>query len=88
LPPSRTPDCPHAEDSAERAVKKTFAILGVDIEDPKQVEEFRRDLRFAGDLRKEMAERGKDIKRAAIGLIVAGLLGALWAGLQIKFGGG
>lgn len=40
-----------SEEAARRAVKKVFAILGVDIDDPKEVEEFRKDLRFAADMR-------------------------------------
>lgn len=80
-------DCPHAEESAEKAVKKVFAILGVDIEKPDQVETFRRDLRFAGDLRQEFVDRGKDIKRAVLGVLVVAVLGALWAGFKIKLGG-
>lgn len=41
-----------ANSSASLAVKKTFSILGVDIEEPREIEEFRRDLRFASDLRR------------------------------------
>lgn len=80
-------ECPHAEDSAERAVKKTFAILGIDIDKPEQIEEFRRDLRFAGDLRKEISDGRRSIRNALIGLIAAGIVGALWAGFKIKLGG-
>jgi hypothetical protein len=41
-----------ANKSASLAVKKTFAILGVDVEEPKDLENFRRDLRFSSDLRR------------------------------------
>ena len=40
------------QDAADRAVKKVFAILGVDIDKPESVEEFREDLRFGRKLRK------------------------------------
>lgn len=75
--------CPHAEESADRAVKKVFAILGVDIDRPESVEEFREDLRF-----------GKKIRRAAdhgflalVGLLVFALGAAMWSGIVSKIGG-
>lgn len=43
--------------AAQAAVKQTFAILGVDIDDPKEVEEFREDLRFSKRMR-SAADRG------------------------------
>ena len=46
-----------SEDAAEHAVKKVFAILGVDIDRPESVEEFREDLRFGRKLRK-VADHG------------------------------
>lgn len=46
-----TPDkCIAAEAAADTAVKKTFAILGVDIEDPQQVKRFQDSLRFSEKL--------------------------------------
>ena len=49
--------CEHAEDAAQMAVKKTFAILGVNIDDPRQVSEFQQDLRFGRRLR-GLADKG------------------------------
>ena len=46
-----------SEEAARRAVKKVFAILGVDIDNPKEVEEFRMDLHFAADMR-QYTKRG------------------------------
>lgn len=48
---------PECSEIADRAVKKTFAILGVDIDKPESVEEFRQDLRFGKRLRK-IADHG------------------------------
>lgn len=79
----RRKSCEHADDAAEKAVKKTFAILGVDIESPKEVAEFQQSLRFSDKLRKT-ADKGI----FAFIITVAGLMGtALWLGLRIKFGG-
>lgn len=43
---------PECAEIADRAVRKTFAILGVDVDKPESVEEFRQDLRFGKQLRK------------------------------------
>jgi len=80
----RRGSCRHADDAAEKAVKKTFAILGVNIDEPKEVAEFQQSLRFSDKLRKT-ADKGV----VAFVVTLMGLMGtALWLGLKIKFGGG
>lgn len=80
--------CHHAEqasgDAAESAVKKVFAILGVDVDRPESVEEFRADLRFGRKLRK-IADQGT---LAFIGVVAAALAAAVWAGIVSKINGG
>lgn len=49
-----TDGCKFANQAAEDAVHKTFAILGVNIDDPKQVSAFQDDLRFNSKLRRYM----------------------------------
>lgn len=66
-----------SEDAAEHAVKKVFAILGVDIDRPESVEEFREDLRFGKKLRK-VADHSL---LTLFGVLMAGLAAALWAGI-------
>ena len=79
----RRKNCQHADDAAEKAVKKTFAILGVNIDEPREVSEFQQSLRFSDKLRKT-ADKGI----FTFIITVAGLMGtALWLGLKIKFGG-
>lgn len=77
-----TNNCPHAAASAELAVKRVFAILGVDIDVPKEVEEFRENLRFGATMRKAV---DKGILAVA-GAIAVAMLAALWAGVvaQVK----
>ncbi len=77
LPPQY---CPHIKEAADEAVKKVFAILGVDIEVPKEVEQFRENLRFGASMRRA-ADKGMP---AIIGVIVVGALAALWAGIVSK----
>jgi len=79
-------DCnnPNCQEAADRAVKKVFAILGVDIDKPESVEEFREDLRFGKRMRKA-ADHGF---LALVGLVVVGLGAVVWAGVMSKLGGG
>ena len=71
------------QEAADRAVKKVFAILGVDVDKPESVEEFREDLRFGKRMRKA-ADHGL---LALVGLVVIGLGAAVWAGIVSKVGG-
>ncbi len=73
-----------SEEAAEHAVKKVFAILGVDIDRPESVEEFREDLRFGRKMRKA-ADHGF---LAIVGLICVGLGAAVWTGIVSKVSGG
>lgn len=66
-----------SEDAAEHAVKKVFAILGVDIDRPESVEEFREDLRFGKRMRK-IADHST---LAFFGVVAAAFAAAVWAGI-------
>lgn len=77
LPPEY---CPHVKEAADEAVKKVFAILGVDVDVPKEVEQFRENLRFGASMRRA-ADKGM---LAIIGAIAVGALTALWAGIVSK----
>ena len=74
LPPEY---CPHVKQAADTAVKKVFAILGVDVDVPKEVERFRENLRFGASMRRA-ADKGM---LAIIGAIAVGAMAALWAGI-------
>jgi hypothetical protein len=50
-------DCKKPEDAADHAVKKVFGILGVDVDNPKEVEQFRKGLRF-GEAMHKYANKG------------------------------
>jgi hypothetical protein len=70
------------EQAVDLAIKKTFAILGVDIEKPESVEEFREDLRFGRKLRR-MSDHGNFVMVAGV---IAGLIYALWYGIKAAAG--
>jgi hypothetical protein len=65
------------QDAADLAVKKVFAILGVDVDKPESVEDFREDLRFGKRMRRA-ADHGM---LALFGVIAAAFAAALWAGI-------
>lgn len=69
--------CPLVAEAADTAVKKVFAVLGVDVDVPKEVEQFRENLRFGASMRRA-ADNGM---LAIIGAIAVGALAALWAGV-------
>ena len=72
-----------AEAAADRAVAKVFAILGVDIKDPREVEEFRKSLRWSDSMRRA-ADHGWLV---FIGMVTVTIGAALWAGVVQKVGG-
>lgn len=71
------------QEAADRAVKKVFAILGVDVDKPESVEEFREDLRFGKRMRRA-ADHGL---LAIMGVIAAAAMATMWAGIVSKAGG-
>ena len=62
-------NCPAARGAAKSAVKDVFAILGVNVDDPAAVEEFRKSLRFGDTLR-----RAADKSFIAFALAVVGMI--------------
>lgn len=77
-------DCAIADEIADRAVRKTFAVLGVNLDDPVQVERFREDLRFAGSLRLNVESGQSTVFKTAIALAVTAIGTVLWLGLKAK----
>ena len=73
-----------AEAAADRAVKKVFAILGVDIDKPESVEEFREDLRFGKRMRK-WGDRGM---LTIVSALFAAMAYAAWSGIVKAVKGG
>lgn len=69
--------------AAKAATKEVFSALGVDVNDPKQMEEFREDLRFGGRLRRA-ADKGF---LAAVTMMVGVVMTLLWYGIQAAFKG-
>jgi hypothetical protein len=71
-------------EAAEEAVKRVFAVMGVDIDRPESVAEFQDDLRFGRRLRRA-ADQGW---LAIVGAFAVALAAALWMGVTAALGGG
>ncbi len=72
------------EEAVDCAVKKVFAILGVDIDKPESVESFREDLRFGRRMR--LAANHSFL--AFVGILTVGFMSAMWFGLRHYVQGG
>lgn len=72
--------CDKPTEAADKAVKKVFNILGVDVDDPKQVEQFREGLRFGESLH---AMANKSMMTVVV-VVSAALVGATFIGLAVK----
>lgn len=75
--------CPQVQQAADDAVRKVFAILGVNVDVPKEVEEFRENLRFGASMRRA-ADKGMI---AIVGLLATAAVASLWTGIVAKMGG-
>lgn len=73
---------------AKAAIKEVFSLLGVDVNDIEQVEEFRKDLRFGGTMRRR-ADKGVMLLIGAIVTLLVGVVGTgLWETLKHHLGNG
>jgi hypothetical protein len=70
----------YVKQAADNAVKQVFAILGVDVDKPAEVEDFRANLRFGAGVRKA-ADRGVI---TVLGIMFTALGYAAWSGFVEK----
>lgn len=68
------------------AVRHTFVRLGIDTTSPEAVIEVQKDNAFLRRFRLRMDVMSARVGQVVIGVIVAGLAAALWAGFKIKVG--
>jgi hypothetical protein len=61
-------------EEADRALRKLFLTLGVDLSDPKAVIAFQDDLRFLASWRESTQAVKRKALLTAVGIIVAGIL--------------
>ena len=71
-------NCQKPEEAATRAVKHVFEILGIDVDNPKQVENFRRGLRFGEDMYLYSKRAKLAVLFSMISLATAAIWYSLW----------
>ncbi|SBV97543.1 Bbp3 (modular protein) [uncultured Alphaproteobacteria bacterium] len=75
--PPPGPRCPLADiaakEAADAAVRKTFAILGVDVGDPESVATLQSDLRFGRAMREAAGDLAADVRRTATRAVLIAL---------------
>lgn len=77
-------DPAQCHEAAEAAVRRVFAVMGVDIDKPESVAEFQDDLRFGRRLRRT-ADHGW---LSVVGAAAVALVAAVWIGVKVAIGGG
>ena len=77
-----TGECKYAMQAADIAVTKVFAILGVDIDDPKQVSNFQEDLRFSKSFRILAGKTGTRMTFVLMTALFSGCLALIWKGIK------
>lgn len=77
-----------AQEAADTAVATLFLHLGYDVHDKEQVRHLKRDLEHLRGWREATDTIRKQGVTAAVTVVVAGALGALWLGFQMMTRGG
>lgn len=75
-----------AEEVGPEIVRHTFVRLGIDTTTPEAVIEVQKDNAFLRRFRLRMDALSNRVGQIVIGVIVAGIAAALWAGFKIKVG--
>lgn len=70
--------CPHADESADRAVKKVFAMFGVNIDNPEAVANFQQDMRFGSKMRRISDRVNITVITVVVVAVVSGTLAMIW----------
>lgn len=73
-----------AEQAAKEAVRQTLLTLGIDTQDPIEVQA---DMRHLREWRKSVATVKKQSLMTAIAILTSGIIGVIWLALTSKSGG-
>lgn len=76
-----------AEQAAERTIHQTFKLLGVDIHDQEQLNEFRSDLIHARKMRRLWDKSMAHAFTIFLSLLTGGLIVAMWDTIKAKLHG-
>ena len=77
-----------AREAAAMAVQEVFYRLGLFVDEPDELREYRKDFAFMRSQRRSSEAIAQNARRVAIGLVVTGLLYVLWEGALMALGRG
>jgi hypothetical protein len=77
-----------AREAAEMAVQEVFYRIGLFVDEPDELREYRKDFLFIRSQRRTSEAIGLHIRRVAIGVLVSGVLYVLWQGVMLAIGRG
>lgn len=75
-----------AREAAVMAVQEVFYRLGLFVDEPDELREYRKDFLFIRSQRRTSEAIGLHIRRVALGVLVSGLLYVLWQGIMLAIG--
>ncbi len=75
-----------AAESAKAAVRETLLVMGVDVSDPKSIQEMQRDFAHVRVWRQSVDTVKRQSLIAAVGILVSGIAGAIWMAISFKTG--
>lgn len=78
------PRCPHAEGIAKATVRETFAVMGIDVDDPAELRTLHANFAFVYRLRKMSERVGATVIVVVVTAITGGILGMIWKSLGGK----
>lgn len=77
-----------AREAAAMAVQEVFYRLGLFVDEPDELREYRKDFAFMRSQRRTSEAIAHHVRRVAIGLVVTGMLYVLWQGVMLAIGRG
>lgn len=73
-----------ASETAKAAVRETLLAMGVDVSDPKAIQEMQYDMAHVRRWRKSVEIVQRQSLIAAVGFLITGIAGAIWMALSLK----
>ncbi len=77
-----------ARQAAGLAVQEVFYRLGLFVDEPDELREYRKDFAFIRSQRRTSETIAHHVRRVAIGVVVTGFLYVLWQGVLLAIGRG
>jgi hypothetical protein len=73
-----------ANETAKAAVRDTLLAMGVDVSDPKSIQEMQYDMAHVRRWRKSVETVQRQSLITALGIVVSGIAGAIWMAISMK----